>query len=202
MIYPTTAESWELVSDNAADINTSGTGAWTAVVTALDDNRNRVTQLVNLNGTTPVALTGTFLRPESVTIIRAGSAGYNVGTITLRVSGGGNVRDIVKPTLGASSDCHFTVPAGYTALLLQVFVLAGKGNDCSTLIQIRDGADPNGAWITSGITPVYQNQVTYEILARFPLAAGTDLRARGKMDTGNGSATVILEILLAADDAI
>jgi len=199
MVYPAAAESWEIVSSSVNDVNTTGTGGWVAVVTALDSSKARVTQIVNLNGTTAVALTGTFLRPESVVIISAGSTGYNEGDITLRVAGAGAVRNVVKATLGASFDGHFTVPANTRCLVLQVFALADKGEDCSAILQIRDGTNPNPGWISSGITPIYQNQVTYEVLAKFPLAAETDIRLRGKMDTGNGTVTIILELLLIED---
>lgn len=110
---PSSAESWEIVSDNVND-TAAGTGARTVSITTLDGSYAEVTQTITLNGTTAVALTGTHLRINSATVVTAGSGGVNTGLLTIRVSGGGAARAYLSAGDGILNQCKYTVPAGHT----------------------------------------------------------------------------------------
>ena len=61
LVYPTSAESWEVVSTTSTDTS-SGTGARTVLITSLDENYEPQSVDVVLNGTTPVSVSGTHFR--------------------------------------------------------------------------------------------------------------------------------------------
>lgn len=194
MVFPTAPETWEIVSDNANDTST-GSGARTAVVLSLDENKLEQFQIVTLNGTTPVTLTGTHFRADSVLMSTAGATGVNEGTIVLRVSGGGNARNIVLPGVGRSHDGQYTVPLDKDAYILTTQILYPK--DGSGLF--RNPLKPDAAdssWISGSVLSPYQNSITFPFESSPKVLGGTDLRLEVKADSGVLDVTTIFELLL------
>lgn len=85
--WTTAAGATTLVSASANDA-AAGTGARTVLVTGLDANRDIISETVTLNGVTPVNLTNNFFRVNSMTVVTAGSTGYNEGALTLQINDG------------------------------------------------------------------------------------------------------------------
>ena len=195
MVYPASAETWEIVSDNVNDTS-AGTGARAGVLVSLDSNLEEQTTTFTLNGTTAVTLSNTHLRPKSVTILTAGSSGTNEGTIEVRVSGGGDPRNYIPPEKSTSFDGHLTIPAGKTAYFLQTFIIYPKNLSGSGVTKFRDTQTADAAWIASGDIPLYQNMINFEILAKLPVAEQIDVRIQAKTDTGSGYAAFVYELLL------
>lgn len=166
--WPTSAESWEIVSDDANDTS-AGTGARTVLVQSLDASYVRQSQVVTLNGTTPVALTGTHIRTEKTTVITAGSSEVNAGNLTLRIVSAGLTRQLVLPGNSISFSSFYTVPAGKKGLIYQTFGGNPKGEDATIRTVFRVfGSDP--VIVIGGETPVYQNTTRFPInnLGVFP----------------------------------
>jgi hypothetical protein len=111
---PAGPEPWEILSNNAADTNITGTGAWTVQLSLIDGNFVSSVQTVALNGTTPVALTGSFLFINSAYVVTAGTGFKNAGTLTIRRAGGAT-RALIDAGAGILNQGKFTVPAGFTA---------------------------------------------------------------------------------------
>lgn len=113
--YPwqTAAQTLEVVSNSASD-TAAGTGARTVVITTLDANYVEQTQIVTLNGVTPVALTGTHLHVNEFLVITSGSASNNVGNLTLRVASAGATQGYILAGRSIQRALKFTVPAGKT----------------------------------------------------------------------------------------
>ena len=199
MIYPVTDEVWEIVSDNAND-TLLGSGARTVQVISLDADKLTQIQVVEMDGITPVTLTGTHTRPQSITVIDSGSTGWNEGKITLSATGSGYERNIILPEFATSFDCHFTVPSDKIANLIQTFIFYPKNTSANGFTHVSDGANPNKTWVRSGVIPGYQNLVNLNILAKFPLAPETDINVRFKADTGTAEITAIYEFLLVDKD--
>jgi len=120
-------ESWEIVSDDAADA-AAGTGARSALITYLDDEFILQSAVVALNGTTPVAIAANCFRHQSTLVISAGSGQTNAGRLTIQVAGGGAARANIAPATSASRQASFTIPAGYSLLLSSTNYLVGRGS--------------------------------------------------------------------------
>jgi len=110
-VFQTSAVALELVSDSASDA-AAGTGAKLVAVTTLDANCNEVVSLVVPNGTTPVALPGTYLHHNMAIVLDSGSNFTNVGNITIRTVSGAVAQGFIAAGVGVSRQGLFTVPAG------------------------------------------------------------------------------------------
>lgn len=177
MNKPTVAESLEIVSDDVNDTS-AGTGARTVAVPTLDANYVRGTQIATMNGTTPVALTGTHIRPgngAAVLTVGTNAANSNIGNIKIRKAGTAtnpDVRMYIPATQGLSKDAHYTVPAGKTAYVLQATFFYPKDEDGIS----RNVITPLAAASLTGLDiPFYQFSFQFEVRAPFPLAEKTDL---------------------------
>lgn len=179
LVYPTAAETWEVLSDNAADTS-AGAGARTIAVTYLDASYVEETVVVSLNGTTPVTLNTNHFRPRSAVVATADPAvGHNVGEIIVRSTGSGTpTRNVIEPTFSASQDTSYTVPAGSSAFFLKQAPYWPKNFDGE--IKGFLGIEGGGVNITGGIFPAYQNtfDITFRAYLRTP--EKTDIRFRAK----------------------
>lgn len=132
-LYPwmTGATSLEVVSSSAED-GPTGTGIKTIVLTVLDVNYVQSNIFVNLNGTTPVAISGQWFRINGASCAVKGSGApafraLNVGDITVRDAGAGTTRAVIKAGIGNAQQCLFTVPLGFTAQLLSIYIGFDRG---------------------------------------------------------------------------
>lgn len=164
--YQTTAVQLEAVSDSANDAS-AGTGARTVVVLGLDANWTVISEVLATNGTTPVTTTKSFFRINAFRSLTCGAAGGNVGSITLRVAGGGATQAFMRPGEGQCMRGLYTVPAGFTAYLLDAFVAivrAGTNESVEFSFNARTNLGP---WITRNIFSVSANGVsTLHIMPR------------------------------------
>lgn len=116
--YPwmSAATSLEIVSASANDA-AAGTGARQVTIVLLDGSYVPSTVVVTLNGTTPVAITGTWLRINDARVTSGGSVGVNAGDITIRDAGAGATRALLPAGSGFSKQSQYTVPAGHSLAL-------------------------------------------------------------------------------------
>lgn len=121
--YPwmTAATSLEVVSSSAND-SAAGTGARTIAINGLTAAFAEVTQVITMNGVTPVAVPTQLYRINSISAITAGSNGTNVGTIAVRDAGGGTTRGNIPAGYGTSRQSQYTVPIGYSLIVEQVLL--------------------------------------------------------------------------------
>lgn len=194
MVFPSSPEVYEISSSDVNDID-GGTGLRTVLVVSLDANFIEQSQIVTMNGVNAVTLTGTHIRPRLIQGLTAGSNGVNLGTITLQVAGGGDVRNIILPDEGASYDGHFTVPAGKKAYILQSFTSYGKDDSGETRARIKlDGLD--SCWVSIAPIPGYQNLIEFNVEAIISLPEKTDVQMQGRSNTATADITAIFELQL------
>lgn len=122
-----TAETLSIVSDDAADTS-AGTGLRTVVIFGVDDDWNEITDVVAMNGVTPVTSNLSFLGINRMTIYQSGTALSNVGTITATTSGGGVTMATMPAGKGTTQQCFFYVPAGETFLTTWLYFDAIKSS--------------------------------------------------------------------------
>ncbi len=150
--WPTDAVALEVVSDNIAD-DIGSTGGRTLLFIGIDDNWDIKSEEIDLDGTTPVALSGTWLRALRAIVRTAGANGTNVGRITVNVDGGptdGDILQIVPAEWGESSDGVISVPNNFVGIPVGIASLL-RGNkatiwsDC--IFRVREGGGENDeAW--------------------------------------------------------
>ncbi len=112
------AQSLEAVSSNANDTNSSGTGARSIRVTGLNGSHAPITEDVNLNGVTAVALSNTYIGGVRAKLLTSGSGFTNDGTIGIRIASAGATVASMPPGFGQTLGAVYTVPASKTAYLV------------------------------------------------------------------------------------
>lgn len=182
---PTVAGVVSLVSDSAEDDENEatppGTGAWTIRVEGLDADYNEISELVALQGTTPVNTTNEFLRCYRAYCVKVGTAGYNVGNITGSI--GGNAQIYVEAQQGQTHLCAYTVPAGKVLLVSYYAVGVGRmaaSGDANINGEIRlyDETSTNNyqSWRSISDIFLYNGQSHVNSTSYTALPAKTDLR--------------------------
>lgn len=118
---PAGAIPMEVVSTSAEDSDT-GTGAAVVEVHGLDGDWDEVSELVALDGLTPVVLLNDYQRLNNVHVMRLGSGapvgGVAVGEITVRGLGEGAAYNRIAAGGNMTLQCHFTVPNSKTAYII------------------------------------------------------------------------------------
>lgn len=199
MVQPTGAESYEILSDNAAD-TLLGTGMRTVLVRTRDVNGVTAFQYVNMNGTTPVALIGTHVYPAGLFggQVDITATGKNVGTILLRVAGGGDTRNVMRPAVGRSHDTHYKVPAGKTAYILTTQIFPDKNERGFFMNEFRPD-DGVSSWQDGSVLPFYEGAVNINFQSRPPLPAGYVLRLQASSGSATQDLSCLFELLLIDD---
>lgn len=131
--YFTTGETLTIVSSSVNDILTSGTGAWNIVIYGVDSNWDTATEVVSLNGTTPVITASSWIGINRISIYNSGSSDTNAGTITITATSSGYTLGQMPPSQGTSQQCIFYVARDHqflaTWMWLNALRISGGGSD-------------------------------------------------------------------------
>lgn len=124
---PTSAERISVVSNDNND-SLTGTGARTILILGLDENYNEINETIELQGTTPVLSTLSFLRANRAKVIRSGSSNVNEGTIIFRQSiTTANIFGTIPPETGQTLIAAYTIPANKTGYFVSWYAsMSGK----------------------------------------------------------------------------
>lgn len=188
---------WENVSAytypvSAAVMYLSGSNGDTAQITivGLDANYALITEVVTLNGTTPVATTKSFLRINNM-FVSVGSSTNPAGTVYLKNSGGTVTYAQINAGIGRNQAGIYTVPAGYTYFLQRVNIYTSlNGNDYVTY--------QNKTISSAGVVLVTQQApfaVSYEAIRIMPrpILEKTDIQLMCKVQSGTGAIGIAQE---------
>ena len=118
ILFPvlTGAESIEVLSSSASDTNTAGTGVRKIRVTYINTSYGLLESAdINMNGTTPVTVMASgMLQLLWFEAVDWGSNAVAVGTITMRIDGGGTTLSQITAGGNKSMDAIFMIPDNYT----------------------------------------------------------------------------------------
>lgn len=206
---PTSATALEFVSASAND-SSAGSGAQEITVIGLDANWDEVTQTLETNGTTPVALTTDLIRLYRWYVSRSGtyatqSSGSHAGDLTIRESGAGPTWFLISAAgfpRGQSQIAAYTVPNGKRAFVSSFIVGVDSNKTASIIFFKRENADD----VTTPYSGAMRAQVELDgVTGNFaimpmtpfgPFPAKTDIGFMGAASTGTAAISVDFEILL------
>jgi len=136
LIFLSTASTLSISSSDAKDTSPTGDGARSIVITGINADRLSQTEVVSLNGTSPVVTAATWLGINRAAVSLAGSDGQNVGKITIEDTLG-NPQATIPSGLGTSQQPIFFTQAGHTALaqdlMINVLKTSGGGQPVVTI---------------------------------------------------------------------
>ena len=198
--YPwqTSALTVDVVSDDANDVHTTGSGARTLRIQGLDGSYNFAEETVNLNGTSTVTTTQTFLRVFRMSVETAGSFGNNEGEITVTYTGGSDVAATITAGNGQTLMTLYTIPAGYTGYLLSMNISSGKDQEMQFKFIQRDNSITNAAFQTKQFLDVRGGQTTVIFNAINVIPQKSDIYISGKASS-TSSASASFDLLLVQD---
>jgi hypothetical protein len=174
--FPAAAGTISVVSASASDTAVS------MVISGLDADFVAQTETVNLNGTTPVVTTKSFLRINSVTTI----SGNAVGNVTF--TRGATVIAQINAGLGQTQMSVYTVPAGYT---LYLTYYQADGNTTTTSgaymnTRIRITLRPSNVVLISGQTTYLNSlQIPYGIPVEIKEKTDFEIQFQGSGGAGS-----------------
>ena len=192
--YQSTAVTVDVVSDDTND-DVAGTGARTLRIQGLDSSYNFAEETVDMDGTTTVTTTQTFLRVFRMSVETAGSTGNNEGTITVTYTGGSDVAATISEGNGQTLMTLYTIPAGYTGYLLSMNISSGKDQEMKCKFIQRQNESSNGAFQTKQILDVRSGQTTVIFNAINVIPEKSDIYVSGKAST-NTSASASFDLFL------
>jgi len=144
----TAAATLSVVSTDAADDGSpAGTGANSVVIYGVDANWDTQTEIVTLNGTTPVITSGTWLGVNRMAIYLAGTGQANAGTISATATGGGSTLQAQIPIGEGSTQQAFFFVANNHQLLADYLKLNAE--------KTSGGASPKvrfKGWVFSAVS--------------------------------------------------
>ena len=197
--YPwqSSAVTVDVVSDDTDD-DVAGTGARTLRIQGLDGSYNLAEETVDMDGTTTVTTTQTFLRVFRMSVETAGTSGNNEGTITVTYTGGSDVAATITAGNGQTLMTLYTIPAGYTGYLLSMNISSGKDQEMEFKFIQRDNGVANAAFQTKQFLDVRGGQTTVIFNAINIIPQKSDIYVSGKASS-TSSASASFDLLLVQD---
>jgi len=191
LVYPTTAETLEVVFADAND-TAAGTGAQSLLLTTYDINCvPQAPVVIATNGGTQT-ITGTHFDVIDLTVIGVGTVrGAAIGDITLQVSGGGAVRGVIKAGTTSMLSTHVTVPADKVYYWKQASIFPQKGEDVNILAHFQIGGE--GPFFRSAPSSTYQQDIVYPFIASLKLPPRSRIFQQAKSTNPNTLVTSIME---------
>ena len=204
---PNAVVSLEVLSDDIDD-TIAGAGARTITIQGLDATGAFQQQTTDLDGTTAAAVTGTWLRVFRMWVASTGtysnqSVSGQQGTITLRVSGGGDTWAVIGVDdlgLGQSQIGVYSVPLGKVAYLRSFQYSVDTNKTVNLYFFKRESiTDTVAPFQAMRLHSVYEG-ITGDGSFKFDTATRydelTDIGFMAKTSTGTASVSVEFELIL------
>lgn len=159
-VLPSAAAVVSVVSSDAQDTLTSGTGGWTLKIEGLDANHLDITETINLNGLSAVTTTQEFLRVNRCYLVTAGTNRTNVGNITISISS--NTQAYIEASEGQTQQTQYTVPANKSLIVTGFSLGIGRmttNSDAHIQSEINLDYSNDGAWRAISDIWLYNGQI-------------------------------------------
>ena len=137
LVQPTTARTLT-VQSSGNDNGASSTGAQKIMIEGLDANYNEISEEIATNAAEDPTTTKSFLRVNRIYVTDVGTNGTNENEITVTTTTDLVIQADIKAGLGQSEKSHFTVPAGYTCVIVSWSGDCGKGEDFEIELETQE----------------------------------------------------------------
>lgn len=201
--FLTSAIALRIRAGDAAD-DASGAGAREVIISGLDGSFNEQSSTITTAGTSNSSnTTETYIRLNSAYVSSTGTyGGTNTADIIIETTGG---TEVLRIPAGYSQSQHamYTVPAGYTAYLVQYeFISAGaKTATCRGIVRTAadDVTTPYTAARVVVEVPELDGSFSSNLKAYDSFPEKSDLYAMAKATTGTTSVTTRFTLILVSN---
>jgi len=198
--YLDSAFPLDIVSDSAQD-SSGGTGIESVRVFGLDSDYNLIEEDVVLNGLTPVSTSQSFIRTYRMLALTPGTAGdYNAEAAgNISATGNGVLQARILTGNTSTRMSMFTIPAGYTGFITQIFVSGGPNDDF--VVDFKSRVD-GGVFVTGSDVEVSNSLFANVNLD--PTAGGlqgpADIKLKAQAINNNAAIRASYNILMIRND--
>lgn len=199
--FPAAATVMKISSSSAADVNTSGTGAWTVLISGLDANYNEISETVALNGQTAVNTVNSYLRVNGFVVATAGTgltAAGNIYAGTGVVTAGvpATVYEYIPLGWNARQTAVYTIPAGYTGYVTYSRLTFGQASGTNALWGRVTITNSNNIK-TATVSAVANNGIIdFQPKYPIPVVEKTLIMAEAMGTAANNYASTIIQLVL------
>lgn len=154
LVQQSAAQRMRIVSSSASD-TAGGSGARLVLVRGLDSNFELLSELVAMNGTTPVFTVNTYRRHFRTAVIESGTFGTTIisslaGTLTLDWESTTDLISTITPNTNAFSQAstrltHITVPRGFSGQIPAFSLSVDGTKPISAALMFRLNSDESSA---------------------------------------------------------
>lgn len=200
--FPLSASTMTLSSGSANDTS-AGTGARTVEVFGLDTDYNEISEIIFLNGQTPVTSANSYLRVFRMIVRSGGSTGENegniyfgTGTVTAGVPANIYAEIIFDSTGGGENQtlmAIYTIPAGKTGYLFDYDFSTTQNKPAEMWIKVRPFGE---VFQTKVRTMIYQNKKQRTFKMALEIIEKSDIRASGATDAGTTDVSADFSLIL------
>lgn len=183
-IYPLLGSATTLTAVSSASDTMS------ILISGLDSSYNEISEIVALNGVTPVATTKSFLRVNSAVIL----SGSNVGNIT--ISSGATVIGYIEAGIGVTQSCVYSVPSGHSLYLVRIDVNSATVNPNKYLTIHNVVCSSTGRKLKVAEATFATSQVSYDRQVPFKIDEKTDFSFECKSSSGENEVAIFVEAVL------
>ena len=133
-VFPSSADTLKIISNDGDDNGTGTTGALTIKVQGLDANYDAIEEDFTLNGQTAVTGNKEFLRVYRAFVTSAGSSEYNEGVITINNSNDTLTLATIPAEGGQTQMAVYTIPRNYKGYLTSFSGAMNKATPSTAII--------------------------------------------------------------------
>lgn len=180
---PSSAVTMSVVSSSASD-------TMPVLIQGLDADYSEVSDIITLNGTTPVSNSVQFLRINSAVIL----AGSNVGNIS--ISNAGTVYAYIAAEHGLTQACNYTVPAGHELFLFRIDLTSGTVGTAKYLTYRNHVTTHTGRELRVAEATWQTGMQSFDRQIPFRIAEKTDFSFEIKGSQAGNEASIFVEALL------
>ena len=210
--YLTSASVLKVSSSSTADTS-AGTGARTVQLFGLDTNYDEINETVTLNGQTAVNTTKEYLRINRMIVRSAGTGGANAGVIyagtgTVTTGVPANVYASINGVTGANQSLMslWTVPAGYTAYILQYDISNGTTSNtpavCKLVLAVRPYGEVFQSKDVKSLTTGMHVEETFSIPLKVEEKSDIEVRAISSSNSVSFDISAAFEIIYIKNETL
>lgn len=165
LTFPAAALQMKVSSSNTND-TAAGTGARTVVIEGLDTDHLEISETVTLNGQTAVTTTKSFLHINNAYVATTGSglsaAGdIYIGTGVVTAGVPATIYDVIAFDYNSRITGSYTVPAGYTAYLVQGLFSSGQVSGSNAVTGRLMTRSTSGVRMTAAVVTLNNGAANY-----------------------------------------
>ena len=185
--YPVSASTLTAVSSSASD-------TMALLISGLDANYWPISEVVTLDGTTPVSTAKSFLRVNSAVIL----AGTNVGNIS--VKSGVTVVGYISIGKGLTQACNFTVPVGHSLFIFRIDLTSGTVNGNKYLTYRNVTRSETGRVLRVAEATWQSGMQSFDRQVPFRIAEKTDFQFEAKSSSSDNEISIFVEAILCKNE--